>query len=322
MNEHMYSILGLAKPISWSGTSNIRITEDITKATAITHSGIFHADEVMATYLLSKVYSEVVVYRTFKVPDNAPKNAIIYDIGHGRFDHHQVGGNGARFNGIPYSSCGLIWKKYGSEIVSHVSNANYVWKTIDKELISGIDAIDNGVFPKTDYPTNIMSISGIISSFNPAWDNQEESSDDAFLKAVFFAGIVFENVFKRAISTAKAEEIIEEAIEKSQNHIMILEKFAPWQDFIFSSENPKASDIWYIVFPSLRGGYNFQCVPDVIGGNGQRKPIPTLWRGLRDEELQKVTGVKTATFVHPAGFIGGALTQEDAIKLAEISSKA
>ncbi len=306
--EMLFNMLGV----------RIRITENVNEANAITHGGIFHADEVMATFILAKIFPELVVYRTFRVPENVPKDAVVYDIGHGRYDHHQVGGNGARYNSVPYSSCGLIWKKFGFQIVSGVPNPNYVWKDIDRDLIQGIDAVDNGDLPKMDYPAPIMSVSGTISSFNPAWDSNE-SSDTAFLKAVAFAGMVFENTLQKSISSAKAEAIIEEAIENSEDHIMTLSKFAPWQDFIFSSENPKAADIWFVVFPSLRGGFNFQCVPDVLGGYGQRKPVPAPWKGLRDEVLQNVTGVETAMFCHPAGFIGGAETLEDALKLAKIA---
>ena len=39
-----------------------------------------------------------------------------YDPDAGRLDHHQRSGAGERGNGIPYSSVGLIWQKYGLEI--------------------------------------------------------------------------------------------------------------------------------------------------------------------------------------------------------------
>lgn len=48
-----------------------------------------------------------------------------------------------------------------------------------------------------------------------------------------------------------------------------------------------------------------------------RRPLPTEWRGLRDEVLQKAIGVDSAIFVHATGFIGGAKRREDAIKMAD-----
>ena len=48
--------------------------------------------------------------------------------------------------------------------------------------------------------------------------------------------------------------------------------------------------------------------------------MPIDWRGKRDEELQKVTGIKTARFCHNAGFICSLEKKEDAIKLAELAN--
>ena len=89
--------------------ANITITNDITTANAITHGGIFHADEVFGTIILSKVMDNIVLARTFKVPEDIADDVIVYDIGGGDFDHHQLGGNGTRADGIPYASCGLLW---------------------------------------------------------------------------------------------------------------------------------------------------------------------------------------------------------------------
>lgn len=295
---------------------NITTTNAVEKANVITHGGIFHSDEVLATVILSKVFGDLTVLRTFKVPENVADEVIVYDIGFGKFDHHQKGGNGTRENGVPYASVGLIWKEFGYKLVADTSNPELVWNLIDRNLIQGVDATDNGTMPKTDYPAQAMSFSQTISEFNPAWDSSE-NSDDAFLKAVNFAEVVFDNVFANAISKAKAQQIVDDAIEKSEGHIMVLDRFVPWQEFIFSSTNEKAEGILFVVFPSNRGGFNWQCVPDAIGSFGQRKSVPAEWKGLRDADIQKATGVATANFCHPAGFIGGADTLEDALAIAK-----
>lgn len=56
---------------------------------------------------------------------------------------------------------------------------------------------------------------------------------------------------------------------------------------------------------------------DGLGSFGQRKSVPKEWKGLCDADIQKVTGIDTATFCHPAGFIGGAETFADAYALAK-----
>lgn len=303
----------------------IKITTNVEKANVITHAGTFHGDEVLATVILKKVLGDnITVCRTFKVPEEGlSDDVIIYDIGFGKYDHHQKGGNGSRENGVPYAAVGLIWKDYGHKVIKNICTCNteLIWSLIDIDLIQGIDAVDNGKIPKVDYPAQVISLSQVISEFNPAWDSSE-NSDAAFLKAVNFAEIAFDNALEKAISKARAQNLVCNAIEKSQGHIMVFDRFVPWQEFVFSSENEKANDIQFVVFPSNRGGYNWQCVPEVLGGFGQRKPVPNEWKGLSGFELQKVTGVKTASFCHPAGFIGGAETLEDAIAIAKLAVEA
>jgi uncharacterized UPF0160 family protein len=299
----------------------IKTTKIAEQATLVTHGGTFHSDEVLATVILSKVLGDVTVLRTFKVPEELDQEVIVYDIGFGKFDHHQKGGNGTRENGVPYASVGLIWKEFGRTLVENTCNPELVWNLIDRDLIQGVDATDNGTMPSADYPAQVMQLAQMISSFNPQWDS-EEDSDYAFLKAVVFAEIVFDNTFATAVSKAKAQKIVDEAVEKSEGHIMVLNQFVPWQEFIFASNNEKAAEVQFVVFPSNRGGYNWQCVPNALGSFGQRKAVPTEWKGLRGTDLQKVTGVGTANFCHPAGFIGGAETFEDALALAKIAVEA
>ena len=300
---------------------NIKVVKVVAEANAVTHGGLFHADEVMATVILSKVFDQLRVCRTFKVPEDISEDVVVYDIGFGELDHHQKGGNGARENEVPYAACGLVWRKYGMQVCANTINPEKVWDIIDRTLIQGIDATDNGAMPRVDYPTQTMTISAIVSGFNPNWDSNDDP-DSCFMKAVALAEQVFDNSFERAKGLVKADAIVEEAIGKSEGHIMVLDQFVPWDMPIFNSENEKAADIQFVVFPSNRGGYNWQCVPDAPGSFGQRKPVPESWRGLRGEELQKETGVATASFCHPVGFIGGADTLEDAIALARLAIQA
>ena len=291
-------------------------------ANGIPHSGTFHGDEIMATAILGKVYDNFTVCRVFKVPEDLPESTIVYDIGGGKYDHHQKGGNGCRENGVPYSSAGLIWRDFGRLIpeISESANPDLVWSLIDRDLIQGIDAIDNGVMPKADFACQAMNVSQIIGGFNPTWDSKK-SIDGAFCEAVNFAEKILDNVIENACSKARAKAMVDEAIAKTQGNIMVLDQFMPWQDWLFSSSLENSTKIQFVIFPSNRGGYNWQCVPSSPYGKDQRHPVPQEWRGLSGKELQEVTGVTTATFCHPAGFIGGAETREDAIRLAEIASQ-
>lgn len=301
---------------------NVILTNDISKATHFTHGGNFHADEIMATVILSKVYKkwekEIILCRIDKMPAKYIRGAMFYDIGGGRFDHHQIGGNGERKNGVPYASCGLIWKKFGNVLIEDTPNPTKMWHMIDSMLVQGIDAIDNGSFPTIDYPAHVMGISSIISSFNPIWDS-EETIDEAFFKALEYAKTIFDNVFNNCLAKVRAEKIIEEKIRTCDGPIMVLDKYMPWQDTIVYSINPKAKDLLFMVFPSNRSGYNWQAIPKKTGSFNVRKTAPKEWWGQTDEALRELTGIATAKFCHNCGFIGGCETLEDTIKMAELA---
>lgn len=298
----------------------IKTTTNVKKANLITHGGIFHADDVMATVILEKAIGNVTVCRVLEVPENLAANVIVYDIGGGKWDHHQKGGNGTRKNGVPYAASGLIWKEFGYEVIKKYSpNTNFfeVWNSVDKMLIQGIDATDNGWSNnQNNQDVSTMSICQLISNYNPVWD-EERSYDDAFAKACGVARETLSNVIKKAVSTCKAKNFVKQAIEESSNHIMILKKFVPWQRYLYLSTNPKAMDIWFVIYPSLRGGFNWQTVTTNLRDHIPMKAVPQEWLGLKGTELQKVTGIDTAIFCHDGGFVGSAETMEDTIKMAQ-----
>ena len=301
---------------------NIKLTKNLNEANLITHSGTFHADEIFATLILSKIIPEITLIRIPELREKVNENVIVYDIGGGKFDHHQFGGNGKRQNGVKYAACGLIWKEFGKELLSKykVTKIDYTWNYIDKNLIQFIDANDNGELPRLPTEYRNVHISHIIGMFNPKWDEDVES-DEKFLQALNLAEIIFDEFMRDTISKIKAKDLIEKAIDESKNGIMMLSEFMPWKEFLLGSENEKALKINFVVFPSKRGGYNVYAVPKEIGSFENRKDLPEEWKGLRDEALQKVTGVRTARFCHNGRFICTADEKEDAIILANMANE-
>ena len=132
---------------------------------------------------------------------------------------------------------------------------------------------------------------------------------------------IFNNKIESTIAKCDAKKFVEQAIEKSENGIMILDKFMPYQEFVLESTNPKAQNILYAVFKSNRKGYTIRAIPKELGSFENRKSMPEAWRGLKDEALQKVTGVATARFCHNGGFICAAENFEDIVLLARIADK-
>lgn len=298
----------------------IELVKNINDANFVTHAGKFHADEVFATILLEELFKNVKLVRVPEVDNIDLQNKLVYDIGGGEFDHHQLGGNGQRESGIKYASFGLLWNKFGKEYLKNikVKNIDDCFNLFDKNFVQFIDAGDNGQIKYENIDIKLVTLSDIIEDFNPNW-NEEIDSDEKFTEALEIARKIFNNKIDSTISKCSAKEFVENSIEKSEDGIMILDKYMPYQEFILESKNKKAKNILYVIFKSNRKGYTIRAVTKKMGSFESRKKFPKEWAGLRNEDLQKVTGVKTATFCHNAGFICVADELNDAIKLAKIA---
>ena len=292
------------------------ITKDINDANLITHAGTFHADDVFATAFLTKIIDNPVLYRINNYSNDIKTDAIVYDIGGGEFDHHQINAK-VREENFKYSSIGLLFEKFGEKYIRTLvdDNIEEIVCEIDKNLIKQIDAIDNGIFPYIECEYNVTLLSDIISLFNPTWDDKTDR-DELFLNAVKLAEFIFDREVNKIISKIKARDKVIEAIKENDGSILYLEEFMPFKDFILESTNPKALDIKFVIFPSIRGGFTVHTVPTSKLIRDPRLRFPVSISGLRDEELRNKTGIKTATFVHADGFIGAAETLEDAFLLA------
>lgn len=298
---------------------NIKLTKDITEANCVTHAGTFHADEVFATIILSKIMENITLIRLPEIKDDMT-GKMVYDIGGGTFDHHQFGGNGERENGVKYAACGLIWKEYGKKVLENIQgiDVDFVWDMIDKNLIQFIDSNDNGQLPRLEVDFKNVHLASIIGQMNPFW-NEEVDADERFFEALKIAEVIFDRTVTSMVSKYRAKSIVDDAIANTEGQILVLDVYAPWKDFLNDSENPKAKDILFAIFPSNRGGYSIYTIPVEKDSFESRKLLPSAWAGLRDEELQKVTGVKTARFCHNARFICTCETLEDAKILAQMA---
>ena len=296
------------------------LVRNIEEANAITHAGVFHADEVFATALLSMIM-EVKLFRTRDVSaqDKAP-DIIMYDVGGvydikiNAYDHHQRSFEEKRDDGIKYSSFGLLWNRYGKDVLLE-NNCQDVYleacfSDIDNKLVRWIDGRDNGQLPLSEE----LTISTIISGFNPGWDEEGADSDACFIKAVDFAYTVLSNLIKSFISKYKAIDIVEDKISKSSNKVLNLEKYVTnWQITVLKSENPKAKELLYGTYIGMDGEFCIIAIPPSLEEtNKQRQPFPKEWAGLSKAELEEVTGIKGVRFCHSGRFFMSVDSEETA----------
>ena len=270
----------------------MELLEEIKKkdAKAFTHGGKFHADDVFSSALLLYINPEIVISRGNKVPEDF--DGIVFDIGRGRYDHHQKDSR-VRENGVPYAAFGLLWEVLGKEILGEE-----LAEKMDESFIQPLDINDN-TGEKNELAT-------LIGNFNPPWD-AKGGSDEAFFQAVSVAGMILENKFERYSGNARADQRVEQVLEEHnpKDRILVLPEFIPCQKALAETE------IAFVIFPSNRGGYCIQPQKREYSMN-YKCSFPSQWLGLEGEELVKETGLSSAVFCHKGGFLMTVGELEDA----------
>jgi len=285
-----------------------------------THSGKFHADDVMATAIIRLLLGDIKVVRT-RDENILNKLDFVFDIALGEFDHHQLDKQ-LRENSIPYAACGLVWREFGKRVIKKI-NSEFneedvisIFDYIDKNLVQGIDAIDNGIDIK--YEIKVTSISDIIQGFNPTWDSKD-SKDDAFEEATKYATYVINRMLNRQVSVIKARIIVNDAFtNRDINEIMVLKTGCPWlQQLIKIDLN---SEVLFVISPGDNNeDYKVQTVKKAPDTFEARKDILESIRGKSSEEINSIINITDAIFCHKAGFIASTKSIESAIKIAKLS---
>lgn len=270
-------------------------------ASAFTHSGKFHADDVFSAALLLYLNPEITITRGNQVPENY--EGLVFDIGRGQYDHHQKNSR-IRDNGVPYAAFGLLWEKLGPEILGEELALKF-----DESFVQPLDINDN-TGEKNELAT-------LIGNFNPGWDSKS-SNDEAFFQAVSVAGMILENKFERYLGNERADRRVEEVLTEhaaslasgdtpaENTNILILPEFIPCQKRL------SETNIAFVIFPSNRGGYCIQPQKKEYSMN-YKCSFPSSWLGLEGEELSLVTGLKSAAFCHKGGFLMTCGTLEDSV---------
>lgn len=283
-----------------------------------THNGKFHADEVIATAILKELF-EVELIRTRD--ENLLKDLdIVYDVGGGKFDHHGIE---KRYrdneNETPYSSSGLIWKEFGLDLLKFKNpnlsedEAEIIFNYIDRHLIEGVDALDNGIWiDKTEIP--LFHISLIIDKFNPLW-NSDKDENEAFNEAVEFVRVILRNTIEHRFSIFDAKNTVVKAYKnRPMPEVLVLDTYCPYGYTL--KDIDVSEEVLYVIYPK-GNHYGLQTVRNE--DKEDKKKLPKAWAGLTDEELSKVTGVPDSIFCHTGRFIAVAASFEGVMKLAKLA---
>lgn len=266
----------------------------------VTHNGKFHGDDVTAIAILKMALGDFELQRT-RDPEIIHKADIVVDVGHvydphnKRYDHHQRNFCLKRDNGFPYASAGLILRDFGQLIQGSIPQAI---QYLDEKIIQYIDARDAGKTMCTSKVWDLVgsqqySLASMISDFG-----NDGNINESFMSAVEFTQGILERRFEASISSlltySKAKDLMEQS--PSAKYITFEEDFSPgWKD---ASRN--FDDLVYCLYPK-DGNWRAECSKDK--GWQDKKKFPHEWRGKRDYELAKVSGVDDAVFCHKGGFL-------------------
>uniref|UniRef100_A0A182J6G6 Uncharacterized protein n=1 Tax=Anopheles atroparvus TaxID=41427 RepID=A0A182J6G6_ANOAO len=327
-----------------------------------THDGIFHCDEVLACFMLQQLpqYANAKIVRT-RDQKRLEQCDIVVDVGgtfdreRHRYDHHQASFNetfgslrpelGSRWD-IRLSSAGLVYTYFGEDVVQAILKQKLpstispeclraVYLKIYDGLISEIDAIDNGVpmFEGGEPRYNISThLSARVAAFNPAWNEPPPAPEsmERFEAAQAYVGKEFvDKVLYYAQRWWPGRDLVAKALASRKTvhesgEILELEQFCPWKEHLYQlEEEQNLSGVpKYVLYNNRENDWRVICVPNQPSSFVCRKFLAKPWRGVRDEELEKMSGIPGANFVHQSGFIGGNRTQEGALKMAIASLEA
>ena len=278
-----------------------------------------------------------------------------YDPNRRLYDHHQrTFTTTFPSRSTKLSSAGLVYMHFGKSIIALQTSfmedseeVGILWRKVYIDFVEALDAHDNGIsvydpkdtegLQKRFYDGGI-GLGSLVGDLN-AWSDEEErrdlspeqmqeAEDMRFLEASELMGSVFLRKLKyynRNWLPARSEVKEIYAIRRRYDpdgRIIVLEQSVPWKDHLYTleAENPNEPQVVFVLYPESQhegSKWRIQAVPVTKDSFESRKPLPEAWRGVRDEDLDKVTGIKGGVFVHASGFIGGNMSKTGAMDMAK-----
>lgn len=295
----------------------------------VTHSGGFHADELLSTVILSRLYPEAELVRTRDKSWITPaEGRIIYDVGGefdagaGIFDHHQRP-NPLRPNGQPYSSFGLIWAEFGRDYLRAQAvpekDLEQVHAAFDEDFVRPVDLLDNGAVDTAEAGPLFagLTLPVLLESLKPVFDDRSEGADDtAFHAALTVARAIVEARIRHKAAKLRAADVVLTAIKDAgTGRVLELPMGMPFRGAV---ERAGADHLLFVVHPR-NSDWALTTIRTGDDTFETRADLPAAWAGLTDAALEQASGVEGAKFCHNARFLAIADSRDAILKLAELA---
>ncbi|XP_077430517.1 MYG1 exonuclease isoform X2 [Vanacampus margaritifer] len=313
-----------------------------------THNGTFHCDEVLACFFLRQLpeYKDAEIVRT-RDPSRLAGCDIVVDVGgefdpqRQRFDHHQRTFS-ETFNSLrpdkPWvtklSSAGLIYLHFGRQLLAQLmqlkeddKQLEILYDKLYENFVEEVDAVDNGISQCEGEARYAISttLSARVGHLNPRWNSKSQDTEEGFKKALALVGDEFlDRLDFYKSSWLPARQVVAEAVNErykvdpSGQVMEFSQGGCPWKEHLFALEKELQVEtpIKYVLYCDQNGQWRVQCVPAGLNTFQSRLPLLEEWRGIRDDELSKLSGIEGCVFVHASGFIGGNKTRGGALEMA------
>lgn len=296
----------------------------------VTHSGGFHADELLSSVILTRLFPNARIVRSRSPEWITPaSDRIIYDVGGaydaaaGIFDHHQRGAP-LRQDGQPYSSFGLVWKHFGRDYLAATglpeAHIETVHTSLDASFVLPIDLMDNGAMsPSVAGPLADLTLPVLLETLKPVFDDPDpEALERAFGEALAIARSFLEANIAGSAAKLRAEDIVLKAVaEAGESRVLELPMGMPFRSAVMKSG---ADHLLFVVHPRDKD-WCLTGIRRTDEGFELRADLPAAWAGLTNGDLEKACGVEGASFCHNGRFIAAATTRDAVLAMAEIAVK-
>ncbi|MFT5458962.1 MAG: uncharacterized UPF0160 family protein [Myxococcota bacterium] len=262
-----------------------------------THSGPFHADDVMAVALVRVFHdADAEVIRTRDSGRIAAADIVvdvggIYDPPAGRFDHHQAAYTG------PLSAAGMVLR--------WLTDEGRIDPGLSAELSAGameyLDDVDNGRRPPD---AAVPCFPRIVEALNQPAESEDEF-DRAFYGAVGFAAAWLHGVaagHRRVLAAGAEVRAAMAAAEAAGSNLLEFERYIKWKEPYFDAGGEEHRTE-LVLFPGTDGSWRVVCIPPERGSFAQKRSLPEPWAGLTGDTLAAKTGVPGSVFCHKNRFI-------------------
>lgn len=274
----------------------------------VTHSGKFHADDVLAWSLLCQFHPQASALRITRTRDQdlIEQADIVFDVGgifnpsQCRFDHHQNEYQG------PLSSAGMVLQwLYDMKYIDQT-----LFTALNETIVSYVDDVDNG---RVEEQQHVPCFSSIVNLYNASAKTLDDF-DRQFHLASTMGQQIIQGIHQRIEAAQQNHALIIEAMKravKEQSKLIEFPHHVSWKNTYFAN-NGANHPTEFVMYPTMYNTWQVSAIPPTEHSFAQKQSFPEQWAGLRDEELSEVTGVPSV-FCHKNRFIAVFHTRDAAL---------